>query len=409
MIHKLRRKFIAIAMVSVTLVMLVLGVSINVINFISTNNDLTARLEMIFENEGSVPQSSDSGKPGHKRDPRFTAETPFSTRYFVLLYTESGKLLNANLKHIAAVDEETAETYLSIATEHGEGFGYSGSYKFYVASTGDKHYMAIFLDCYDELCTLQSFAAVSLIVMLSCIVLVFILVLLLSKRAITPMIQNIEKQKQFITDASHELKTPLTVINTSLKVLEMDTGKNKWVDKIQGQTDKLTGLVNDLVTLSRLDEEKPPMQIAEFDMSAAVEETAESFRDYAQMHGHSLVLEVEPELLYTGDEAATRQLVSILLDNAVKYSDPDGEIRLSLRKEKKKLLLRTSNPCAAMEPKEAARLFDRFYRPDKARSTQTGGFGIGLSIAKSISEAHGGSIRAECSASGEIQFVVELK
>ena len=365
-------------MVSVSLVMFVLGVSINVINFISTNNDLNTRLGMIFENEGSMPQFSAPEKPGQKRDPHFTAETPFSTRYFVLRYTQSGKLLNANMKNIAAVTEDDAETYLTIASEHGEGFGYSGNYKFYVATTGDNRFMAIFLDCYDELHTLQGFAAVSLLVVLICVVLVFSMVVLLSKWAIAPTIETMEKQKQFITDASHELKTPLTVINTSLKVLEMDTGKSKWIDKMKRQTDKLSRLVNDLVTLSRLDEEHPSLQISEFNISAAVEEVADSFRDHATAHGHTLTLQVTPELFYIGDESAIRQLASILLDNAIKYSDAGREITLELRKEKKKLLFQTSNPCTAMNAEEADKLFDRFYRPDKSRSSQTGGFGIGL-------------------------------
>ena len=408
MIHKLQRKFIAITMVSVTLVMLVLGVSINVINYISTNNDLNTRLEMIFENEGSVPQFSVPGKPGQRHDPHFTAETPFSTRYFVLRYTESGKLVNANMKNIAAVDEEDVETYLSIAVEHGEGFGYSGNYKFYVAATGDKHFMAIFLDCYDELRTFQTFAAVSLLVVLACVVLVFVLVVLLSKRAIAPTIQSIEKQKQFITDASHELKTPLTVINTSLKVLEMDTGNSKWIDKIQGQTDKLSRLVNDLVTLSRLDEEKPTMQISEFDISAAVSEVAGSFRDYAAAKGHILEIEIVPDLLYRGDEAAIRQLTSILMDNAVKYADPGSIIRLFLKNEKKGFILTTENLCSSFDDRDATKLFDRFYRADRSRSGQTAGFGIGLSIARSITEAHGGAIAINQIQDGVVQFVVTL-
>jgi two-component system sensor histidine kinase CiaH len=409
MIHKLQRKFIAIAMVSVTLVMLFLGVTINVVNFVSTNKDLTTRLEMIFENEGSVPQFSAPDRPGQKRDPHFTAETPFSTRYFVLRYTEDGTLLSANMKNIAAVTEENAETYLNIAVNHGEGFGYSEHYKFYVASTEDSHYMAIFLDCYGELHTLQTFAAVSLLVVLTCIVLVFVLVVLLSKRAIAPTIQAIEKQKRFITDASHELKTPLTVITTSLKVLEMDTGKSKWTEKIQGQTDKMSRLVKDLVTLSRLDEEHPPLQISEFNISAAVSEVAESFQDHAFAHGHVLVPHITPDILYAGDEAAIRQLVSILLDNATKYSAAGGEITLELRKVKKKLFLQTTNPCTALNPEEAEKLFDRFYRPDRSRTPHTGGFGIGLSIAKRIVESHGGSIKADCSKPGSIQFTVEFK
>lgn len=408
MIHKLQRKFIAIAMVSVTLVMIVLGISINVITFLSANSDLNTRLEVIFENEGSMPQFHVPGKPPQERPPHFTAETPFSTRYFVLRYTESGELLKVNMKNIAAVTEEDSETYLNIASAHGVGFGYSGSYKFYVASTADNHYMAIFLDCYDELRTLQTFAAVSSLVVLACIVLVFILVVLLSKRAIAPMMQTMEKQKQFITDASHELKTPLTVINASLKVLEMDTGKSKWIDKIQGQTDKLSRLVNDLVTLSRLDEEHPPLHCSDFDISAAVTEVVDSFRDHAATQGHILETEITSDLSYHGDEYAIRQLTSILMDNAVKYADPGSTIRLLLKKEKRGVSLQTENLCASFRTEDADKLFDRFYRADKARSTQITGFGIGLSIARSIVEAHHGSIHADHIESGTIRFIVHL-
>jgi len=184
----------------------------------------------------------------------------------------------------------------------------------------------------------------------------------------------------------------------------MDTGKSKWIEKIQGQTDKLSHLVNDLVTLSRLDEEKPPIQINDFDLSAAVSEVAESFRDYAASHGHALELTIEKNFCYRGDEGAIRQLASILLDNAVKYTDPGGTIRLELKREKKKMILITENPCAAFDKAETDKLFDRFYRVDKSRSAKTGGFGVGLSIAKSIVEAHGGKIEAEFFDNGIIRF-----
>lgn len=406
MIHKLRRKFICIAMASVTLVMLLMAVSINAINFLSTDHDLEHTLELIYENEGNMPQPSPPGKPGPKRGDRFSMEKPYSTRYFVLYYTDSGELLRADMKHIAAVTEEDAGTYLEIAGKQGEGFGYTGTYKFYVADTGGQ-YMAVFLDCYNEFHSLRTFGFISLLVVAGGVALVFLLVLVLSRRAITPVVQNAEKQKQFITDASHELKTPLTVINTSLKVLEMETGRSKWIDKIQGQTDKLTRLVNDLVTLSRLDEEKPPLQVSEFNLSTAVEETAESFRDFAAAQGHALKTAVEPELCCRGDEYAVRQLISILLDNAIKYADPGGEILLSLEKQKKGVLLRTVNPCASVEEQETEKLFDRFYRGDRARSGS--GFGVGLSIARSIVEAHRGAITADCPAPGITRFSVALR
>lgn len=411
MIHKLRRKFIAVAMLSVTLVMLLMGVSINVVNYISTNNSLNETLEMIYENEGTVPQSPGSFKLGDPHKGRFTPETPFSTRYFVLRYTDDDDdaLISANMKHIAAVTEEDVEDYLEIAQQHGEGFGFAENYKFFIVHDAPDKYMAIFLDCYDELQTIRAFALVSLLVILCCVILVFVLVLFFSRRAIAPTIQSMEKQKQFITDASHELKTPLTVIATSLKVLEMDTGKNKWIDKIGSQTEKLTSLVNDLVTLSRLDEEKPPLHVSRFSISAVTEETAESFREHAALQGHPLTLQIAPDLSYCGDEYAVRQLLSILLDNAVKYTDPGGEISLSLSRRKNALLLQVSNPCAGLDAAQMEKLFDRFYRADPSRSSQTGGFGIGLSIAQSIAEAHHGTIQAAYLQPGTIQFSVTLK
>ena len=231
---------------------------------------------------------------------------------------------------------------------------------------------------------------------------------LCSRRAIDPVVQASERQKQFITDASHELKTPITVIATSLKVLEMETGKQKWIDKARTQTEKLTELVNSLVTLSRMDEEKTPLRFAPFAVSDAVRETAESFRDFAESNGHALRLEIAPELAFSGDEYAIRQLVSILLDNAVKYAAEGTEIAFSLEKTKKGVLLSSANVSRMpVAPEELDKLFDRFYRADPARSG-TGGFGIGLSIARSIAEGHKGGIRASLE-DGKICFRAELR
>lgn len=399
MIHQLRKKFIAITMVSVTVVMVLVGIAINVINFLSTNGNMENTLKMIYENQGTVPQFSNGmkGEADRRGDP-FTMEPPYSTRYFVLRYTGEGVLLDADLRHIAAVTEEDAGTYLQIARSQGEGFGFTGSYKFYVVKNSADRYMAIFLDCHNDFLTLRNFAMISLGVFLGSILLIFILVVLFSRHAITPIIQNMEKQKRFITDASHEPKTPLTVINTSLKVLEMESGKSKWIDKIQGQTDKLTHLVNDLVTLSRLDEEKPPLQLHDFDSSAAVLEVVDSFRDYAAAQGHTITAEIPPGLVYHGDEYAVRQLTSILLDNAVKYTDPGGEIRVGLSREKRGIRIKTENPCTLPDEIDTEKLFDRFYRADPSRSQQMTGFGIGLSIVQSIVQAHNDSIRGRYSA-----------
>lgn len=405
MINRLRRQFIMIAMLSVTLVVLLTAVSINVFNYLSTDRALSSTLQMIEENQGMIPQFP-GGKPGKPPKGQFSPETPYSTRYFVLYYSADGTLDRADMRHIAAVTEEDADRFLSVALSRGEGMGYTGDYKYYVTRAGEGRYLAIFLDCQRELHSIRTFALISLLVAVICVALVYILIWLFSKKAIEPTVKSVEKQKRFITDASHELKTPLTVIATSLKVLEMEVGRQKWIDKAQAQTEHMTQLVNDLVTLARLDEEKPPLRFVRFDISGVVAETAESFRDFAAAQGHPLELDIAPGLFCRGDEYAIRQLVSVLLDNAVKYADSGGGIRFRLEAAPKGAVLRVSNPCAGLDTTELDKLFDRFYRPDRSRSKQTGGFGVGLSIARSIVEAHHGSIRAECPEDGIIQFVV---
>ena len=220
----------------------------------------------------------------------------------------------------------------------------------------------------------------------------YLIVVLCPRRAIEPVVQANRKQKQFITDASHELKTPITVIATSLKLLEMDVGQQKWIDKARTQTEKLRELVASLVTLSRMDEEDSPLHPQDFPISDAVRETAESFADFVESKGHVLQLDIAPGLTYCGDEYAVRQLVSIL------------------QKARRGVVLRERNDCEGLDPAVLDRLFDRFYRPDEARSAAGGGFGIGLSIARSIAEGHRGSIRAKSADDGRaIEFIAELK
>jgi signal transduction histidine kinase len=288
------------------------------------------------------------------------------------------------------------------------GTAYKGSYIYRVTADGNGAFMAVFLNCQDELHTLRTYAAGSAAAGLVCIGLVYLLILVLSKRAINPTVQTIEKQKQFITDASHELKTPLTVISTSQSVLELEVGPQKWIDKTKAQVEKMRTLVDELVTLSRLDEEQPPLQIAPFDASGAVEETAESFRDYAAAQGHPLEIDIPPDIRFCGDQLAVRRLVSVLMDNAVKYCDEGGAIRLTLASAKRGITLTVRNDCQPLDREALDRLFDRFYRVDKSRSRQTGGFGVGLSIARGIAETHRGSIRAVCPDDHSIEFTAVL-
>lgn len=426
MIKRLRNRFIRIATLSVAAVMLLLTVILNAANYISTDADQRQTLTLIAENRGTIPITQpdmpdgtqeppdmpdgitpqpDQSDPGRRGGP-FTAETPFATRFFVLRFQDDGTLVQADLTKIASVTEDDTAVYLNAAVKKGTGYGYCGSYRFYVTDTDDGQHLAIFLDCYQSLRAVRTVLVWSLAADALCTLLVLGLVVLLSRRAIDPVVRSAEQQKQFITDASHELKTPITVIATSLKVLEMEVGRQKWIDKARGQTEKLTSLVNSLVTLSRMDEEESPLKKEPFPISDAVWETAESFTELAASAGHPLTVQVTEGLVCCGDEYAVRQLTSILLDNAVKYAAPGSPITLTLEKSRRGVVLRTANRCEDAAHIDTAKLFDRFYRADPSRTA--GGFGIGLSIARSIAEGHRGSISAAVDGD-TITFTAELR
>ena len=425
MIKKLRARFIRIAMASVAVVLLLLTAILNTANYIANDHDLTRTLALIADNRGTIPDSlpgmppsiptaGDGETPPEKpegdetrRDGPFTKETPFSTRYFVLLTDESGYVTESDLSHIAAVTDGDTDAFAAAALRHGAGDGYYNGYKFRVTES-DGGYSIIFVDAFQQLRSVKQVALWSLAADAFCLALVYLLVVLLSRRAIDPVVRGAEQQKQFVTDASHELKTPITVIATCLSVLEMEVGKQKWIDKAKGQTERLKELVNSLVTLSRMDEETSPLHMADFPVSEAVEETASSFTDYAASQGHTLTLDIQPGLTYRGDEYAVRQLTSLLLDNAVKYAAPGGDIRFSLEKAKRGVVIRCENPCENWETLETDKLFDRFYRADTSRGGEATGFGIGLSVARSIAEGHRGWIKAEAAA-GRVVFTACLR
>ena len=427
MIERLRKRFIRIAVLSVALVMLLLSVVVNVSNYLSVNADIDSLLEMLSDDgrPGAVPHSGGDNHGMMREDAqrpdgeagwfdgrggkRFNPETPFSTRYFVLYFDEQGELQANDLAHIAAVEEDEISEYLAVAVKSGEGSAYYGGYKYLVTAQRNGGYKAVFMDCYSQLRSVRMLALLTFAADAVCLLLVYGLVVVFSKKAIDPVVRSAKQQKQFITDASHELKTPLTVMRTSLKVLEMETGHSKWIDKANSQTDKMTELVNSLVTLSRMDEEEPPVALADFDLSAAVGETVESFLDSAAAEGHPIKTDIADGVVFRGDETMIRQLASILLDNALKYALPGGEITLSLKREHRGIVLRQSNPCEEIAESDLEKLFDRFYRADPSRSSERKGFGVGLSIARGIVEAHKGKISASCPENEIIEFTVVLK
>lgn len=320
-------------------------------------------------------------------------ELPYESRYFSVLLDASGNAALADTGKIAAVDSTRAVEYAKSVWREGRFRGFADQYRFLSLPVGTGTRI-IFLDCGRSLDNCRSFLMTSCGISLAGLAAVFCLILLFSGRIIRPVSESYEKQKQFITDAGHEIKTPLTVIAADADVLEMNIGENEWLQDIRRQTKRLTELTNDLIFLSRM-EEQDELQMLDFPVSDAVEETARAFQALAVTQNKRFILEIQPRLSINGSESAVRQLVSILLDNALKYSPEGGEIALRLNKQARSLRLEVSNTCEEkLETEKLERLFERFYRADSSHSTQTGGYGIGLSIARAIVTAHKGKISA---------------
>ena len=224
---------------------------------------------------------------------------------------------------------------------------------------------------------------------------VLVLVIFFSQIVFLPVEESIRKQKQFITDASHELKTPLTISDANTEVIEMETGENQWTKSTRKQIQRLSGMVQQLVALSRLDENRDIGEKTEFSASDAVLETVQPYEAPVRTGGKEMEQLVDEGILFTGNERDFRQLVGILVDNAVKYTPEGGKIRIALKKKGKKCQLEIFNDAEELPVGKLDVLFERFYRLDSSRNSSTGGSGIGLSVAKAIVRAHKGKITAE--------------
>ena len=266
-----------------------------------------------------------------------------------------------------------------------------------------------FLDCGREFSSFRSFLLISACMALAGYGAFFFVILFFSKRLLRPITESYEKQRQFITNAGHEIKTPLAIINADVDVLTMEYGENEWLEGIQAQVKRLTGLTNDLVYLSRMEETEEKLQMIEFPFSDVVSETAQAFQGIVQATGKQFQCRVEPMLSLNGNEKSIRQLVNILLDNAMKYSSEGGKVALSAERQGRYIQLSVWNTTIVpVEKQNLSHIFERFYRLDSSRSTQTGGYGIGLSVAKAIASAHNGKISAATQDGHSLQILVQL-
>ena len=266
----------------------------------------------------------------------------------------------------------------------------------------------LFLNSSMELQFMRSLFLVSFAIGVLSLFLVFLLVMFFSRYAVQPYMKNMERQKRFITDAGHELKTPITSIATSADIAAMEHEEDEWIANIQKQAGRLAKLAGELVALSRLDEETPFPEKSRFSLSDAAWEAAEPFKALAEARGRHYSQSIEDGVEFYGDRDSIQKVISILLDNGVRYSDEGGEIRLDVYRKRGKVWIEVFNTCDLPDKTDLNRLFDRFYRMDKSRSAHTGGTGIGLSMAQAIAEAYGGRITVKSPSGKSICFKVGL-
>ncbi len=438
MIRQLRKQFILVAMCSMFVVLAVIVGSLNAAGFHGVVRRADRILDMLAENDGHFPDdfpARGKAEPGGARadsehkEPEalkgaeafrvpgifqgMSLETPYDTRFFSVRLDADGGIVSIDTGRIAAVESEGAADYAREVWETGKTRGFLGDYRFLcqaVEGSGDSR--IIFVDCGRDLNSSRSLALTSVGVSLLGMLAVFVLVLFFSKRVFAPVEQSYIKQKQFVTDASHELKTPLTVISANVDILEMEGQENQWTASIRNQVKRLRSLTEQMVMLSRLEEEEKPV-FTSCRISELAQETAAVFEPLAQAKGKTLNTEIARGLTCVGDEDKLRQMLSLLLDNALKYASEQGEILLKLAPARKGgrvcvTVWNTVGEDSGIVPGSQNMLFERFYRPDASRSSRTGGSGIGLSIVQAIVEQHRGKISAESADGKSIRFIIFL-
>ncbi len=409
---KLRLKMIGIVFASVVAAFMVMTIILVMCFGAYRNRQADQITAMISENNGTVPQLKDY-KQQQKNSQAFeryfnnyNEDSSYRTRFFRIFFDEDKKVTNVNMDHIAAVDVKKAVRMTKMAMLRRGKVGLVGSYRYRKEYKDGQVRSIIFLDCKEN----QSFyhLAVTITITVSTLLtcLITVIFAIASKRAVRPFEINSNRQKQFITDASHELKTPLAIISANAEVLQYKGDGNEWTQNIIDQTKHMGKLINQLLVLAKLDEVQEKSEKQEADLKLLLEETIEPFEEVATQKKVTLKLHLEEGVTIRVNREQIAQLVSILTENAAKYVNDGGKIVWRLTKTQHGAVLVVKNTTEKELP-DTKRMFDRFYRSDSSRSSKTGGQGIGLSIAKKIVDNHKGSITAKAG-DGMVTFRVSL-
>lgn len=434
MVKQLQKKFIISAMLAVTILLVVLIGGINVFNYLTTSGDNDRLMEMLcysFEtstkwnadttDNTQPPQSingtqqNTTGVSGNQNNPDFPPQdngtkppddkknngfgrhdknAVDSARYAAVAIDKNGNIIRTDVTHISSLTEDEATAITEALKNTAAGTGTYSGFLYRISETKRAEGKVIIL--LDNGMQISSFFTVLFISVGAGIfgwLMMLLLVILLSRKTIAPVARSIEKQKQFVTNAGHEIKTPLAIILANTDAMELHNGENKWSKNIRAQTLRLSGLMQNLLMLAKMDESSTKLPMCEFDISTAAEDTVSAFIEPAALKGIMIEQNIKKCIRLSGNRDSIVQLMTVLLDNAVKYTESGGVIRAELYGSEKNITLSIANTCEPIDHPE--KLFDRFYRGDSARTQKNGGYGIGLSVAQAIAELHKGSITAE--------------
>lgn len=407
MIKSLRSRFILIVMESFLVVLVLILLGTNLMNRRNVYNGIDARLTYLAESDMGPPMGMVMSTPQIVRGwvDLNSAGIMNETSYFIFTEYTTGPILRHQLEMLSLMTGADASQLIPELLADTHTHGNIGSYRYFVAAR-ETPYKIVFMNCESEFSSIRSLWRTSLLVGFASFALVLLLVALLSRRAIRPFEQNIENQKRFISNASHELKTPLGIIMSDIDMQVLESGESEWLQNAQLQADHLALLIEQLTTYSLLSEKSRQNADLPVDLSALTEMIAEEIRPLSLAGGQSFTTEIAANIPVYGNEDALRTMLSVLLDNAVKYTPAGGEISLTLSRDKK-TVVRIKNSCAHVDRAELPHLFERFYRGAEHRADQDG-HGLGLSIASEIAALYGGAIRAEAPDEHHILFTVEL-
>ncbi len=421
MLKQLKIRFILLAIISMTVTLIVAFTAVNITLRVRLANRTDEIIDVLHENGGFpmfniqkyIPDT-DTDTDIHifgfdkemKRD--FFDETPYQTRYYIAYLDECSNIINADYRHIAIVNIDMIINQVEEINQKKNDKGYIDNFR-YGRFESEDGTMIIGIDCSTDLTTVNTLLIITLVTIISCIVIVLLLLIILSGKVLKPFEEIREKQRRFITDAGHELKTPLAIIQSNTEVMEMIEGENKWLTNIKQQTVRMSNLIKGLIELSKMDEqvlsEKEKQRII---LSEIVYNSVESFCVPAENKQISIDAEIAQNVAITGDLEAIVRLVGILLDNAIKYTDDRKKLSVKLAAKSKKAVLTVSNTCKGLNREDVKKFFDRFYRSDTSRNSKTGGYGIGLSMAQAIVQNHKGKISVQYTDDERIVFTVEF-